>query len=91
MAILRPITDGKVSGADTIKCSTRILGGIMISADGANDATVVVRSTDASGAKVVDVTTKNSMFIVAPFECEENINYNISGTGASAMLYEWTP
>jgi hypothetical protein len=87
--LLRPLTNGKVTGTDTVACPSTILGGVMISTDGTNAAVVAVHVTSAAGTKVFDISTKTPMFIVSPIEAAENIYYSVTGTGASAQFYGW--
>lgn len=90
--VLRPIgDDGAVSGTGTLICSTRIVGGILISADGTNAATVIVRKNNAFGAQVFDMVTKAPVFVAAPFALGSTqiLHYDVSGTGAAAQFFEW--
>lgn len=87
--LLRPLTAGKVSGTGTVTLESRILGGVLITTDNTNAAAVVVRATDSSGAKVFDLSTLSPGFHIAPLQAAAQIYYDISGTGASAMLFEW--
>lgn len=85
--LLTPITDGRVSGIGTLIMSTGVLGGVMITADGTNDAVVVIRNNGPDGRKIFHLSTKNSIFVGAPIACCKEVYYDISGTGASAQIY----
>lgn len=90
--LLRPLTAGKVSGTDTVTLTHgHVLGGIVISTDGTNAAAVVLRRTNGSGTIIFDISTKTPMAVFMPIEAEEVVHYSISGTGATAMLYEGIP
>jgi hypothetical protein len=88
---LRALTDGSVSGTDTVKVQNRLIGGVLITADGTNDATVVLRRNDASGKQIFKFVTKSPQMVVAPIGTEgaETVYYSVSGTGAAAQIYEW--
>jgi hypothetical protein len=89
--LLRAITDGSVSGTGTMSVQGRILGGVLITADGTNDATVVVRQDNASGAQIFEVATKTSGLFAGPISLNgsQTAHYSVSGTGAAAQFYEW--
>ncbi len=93
MPRLRDLTSGKVTGSGTLSLATdsRTLGGIGISADGTNLATLTIREDNASGNIIFQMSTTSSIFIGAPFEATDTIYYTISGTGASVELFEWIP
>lgn len=86
---------GKVAaGNDTITLSkkgNRTLGGILITTDGTNAATVIIRETNGSGNIIFDITTTASMFVGMPLECTDVIHYTLSGTGSGLQLFEWIP
>ncbi len=89
--LLRAITDGSVTSTGTMTISSRILGGVLITADGTNDATIVVRRTDSSGKQIFKLVTKSPAFIAGPVSTDgaELAHYSVSGTGAAAQFYEW--
>lgn len=94
--ILRPLTPGAVSGTGTLTVGSRTLGGVLISTNNTNAATVVIKTNDSSGYEVFDISTLSPGFHIAPIRLEapgesatETLYYDISGTGASAQLYEW--
>ena len=86
---LRALTDGSVTGTGTVQ--TRLIGGVLITADGTNDATVILRRVDSNGKQIFKLVTKSPQMIVSPIgtESAETVYYSISGTGAAAQLYEW--
>jgi hypothetical protein len=87
--LLQSLTAGKVTGADTVACPSKILGGVLISTDGTNAAVVTVQKTDSGGAKIFDISTKTPMFVVSPIEAASAVYYSVTGTGASAQFYGW--
>lgn len=89
--ILNTITNGSISGASTTPIKGKLLGAVSITADGTNNATVICRTTDASGQIIFHMVTKSPVFIAAPISNNGSdvLYYSISGTGASAQLYEW--
>lgn len=89
MAKLKDISGGQVSGTDTITCKGRICGGLAIVADGTNTGTVVLKNDNASGNVVLQFSTSTPVTIFAPFDCNENLYYSITGTGCTAQIFEW--
>lgn len=88
--LLRPKTAGSVAGTGTIQLEGRILGGVLLSTNNTNAAAVVIRSNDASGAVVFQLSSLSPGFFVAPVDVgTRQLYYDISGTGALAQLYEW--
>jgi len=88
--IFAALTNGKVDSTGTVTMNSYIFGGALISADGTNAATVIVRENDASGAIVFEIVTKAPLEIMRPIKCRsKTLYYSISGTGAAAQLYEW--
>lgn len=89
--LLKPIgNDGAVSGTGTLTCESRVLGGVLITADGTNNATVIVRKDNSTGKQIFDLVTKAPLFITGPMSAEsQTLYYDVSGTGAAAQLYEW--
>lgn len=87
--ILKPITDGKVSGAGTAPMSGKLFGGVLLSTDGTNAGVVIVRDGGESGSKLFDLSSKSpgSFLIPAP-AASGKIYYSVTGTGASAQFYE---
>jgi len=95
--ILRPITSGQVSGTNTATLSgshqsAGVFGGALITTNGSDAVTVTVRETDGSGTILFQITTISAGPFWAPVKSEDStIHYVISGTGGTAMLYEWHP
>jgi len=89
--ILREISAGKISGTGTLTIGRNMtVGGIVISADGTNNAAVVLRVLNVTGDIKFDMTTKNSLSVFAPIYIgNSTVYYSITGTGATAELYEW--
>ena len=89
--ILRSLTNGAFSGANTLTCPSRIVGALAITADGTNAAVVTIQRNDANGKKVFDYQTIFPNFVAGPIATEgaETIYVSVSGTGASAQIYEW--
>ena len=90
--LLEAITDGSTTGTGAFELHSYLFGGVLITADGANDATVIVRRNDAAGKQIFNLVTKTAGLIAAPISTEGTriLYYSISGTGAAAQFYEWT-
>ncbi len=88
---LRKLTAGRISGTGTIFVESYTIGGVLISTDNTNAAAVTLRRNNATGAQIIDISTITSMWITGPFDLEgtNDLYYSISGTGATAQLYEW--
>lgn len=84
-------SDGALAGSGTLICESRIMGGVLITADGTNAAIVVVRRENASGKQIFDFSTKAPLFITGPIGLEgtQALYYDVSGTGAAAQFFEW--
>lgn len=93
--VLKSLTAGTVSGTGFVKVPSQLFGGALISADSTNAATIVIRKSNDSqittGDIIFNVVTKIPLAPFAPFHCGDWIYYNISGTSATAQLYEWVP
>lgn len=88
--VLRPITDGSVTSTGTVTCESRILGGVLITADGTNDATVTLQKDNSGGVTIFEMVSKSPIFITGPIRADtQTLYYSVSGTGAAAQLYEW--
>jgi len=89
--ILRALTNGAITSADTVTVKSQIVGGILITADGTNDATVAINRDDTNGKPVIEVVTKTPLWITGPFSLEgtESAYVSVSGTGAAVQVYEW--
>lgn len=92
---IRALTDGSVTGVGTVSLSQRggLLAGVLITADGTNDTTVVIRKNDATGRQLFKIVTKVPAFPIAPINSEgaDFLYYSISGTGGAGQIYEWVP
>ena len=88
--VLNPVTAGTISGTGTVAVQSGILGAVLLTANGTNDATVVLRKDNSSGAIVYNLVSKAPLFTAGPIRIDsQSLYYSISGTGASAQLYEW--
>jgi len=89
--ILRALSNGALSSTGTLTVPSQIVGGVLITTDNTNAATVILRRDNASGSQILDISTITTMWIGAPFSLDrtETVYYSITGTGASAHLYEW--
>ena len=87
------LTDGAVSGTATVSLGMvgRALGGVAITADGTNNATVVVRRNSSTGKVLFHMVTKSPLVAILPVHTDgaTQLHYSISGTGGLAMIYEW--
>lgn len=82
--------DGALAGTGTLTCESRIMGGVLITADGTNNATVIVRKDNSSGEQVFDLVTKTPVFITGPISLKgQTLYYDVTGTGAAAQFFEW--
>lgn len=88
---LREITNGgQAPGNGVIDCPSGKLGGLLISADGTNPATVTIRKDNSGGRAIVDAfNTRHSAFIAAPFEGADKLYWELAGTNARLQIYEW--
>jgi hypothetical protein len=91
MAKIIPLTDDQVTGTGTIvfKEQGELFGGFDLSCDGTNAGILIVRDTGASGKILIKTSSIVGKVGFAPIPCSGTIYYDVSGTGASAMLYEW--
>jgi len=89
--ILKALTDGNVTGTDTITCSSGIVGGVLISSDGTNAAVVTIQRDGSGGKTVFDFSGLEAQFITAPVSLEDttNLYYSVTGTAAAAQFFEW--
>jgi hypothetical protein len=94
--LLKPATNGTVTGTGSIILESRILGGVLITTDGTNAAVVTVQKDNASGRQIFSISTKTPIFIMGPMGNRDTDNsasqiayYSVTGTGAAAQLYEW--
>ena len=87
--LLKPMTDGRVSGTGTIACESRIFGGILLSTDGTNAATISVQKDNSNGDPVFEFYSVTAQMVVAPIQASDTLYYSISGTNVTAQLFEW--
>jgi len=89
--LLKAITNGSVTGNGTISCVSTICGGVLITTDGTNAVTVVVRRLDANGKKIIQIVSDSTIWISGPFSLEgtEQLYHEVSGTGGAAQFFEW--
>lgn len=93
--LLKALTDGSVTGTGTFAFQSSyqggLLGGVLITADGTNAATVTVQRNDSNGKTVFKLVTKTPLMIKAPISMEgaQGGYYSVSGTGAAAQFFEW--
>ena len=88
--ILNPVSDGDVTGTGTLTFQSRILGGVLITADGSADATVTLQQDNSDGFTVFKLVTKSPIFIGAPINLSSQAGYySVTGTGAACQFYEW--
>jgi len=85
--VLRALTDGAFTGTANIAVPVGKLGGILISTDGTNAATVNIYNKGKD--RIFSLVTVSPFFAVAPILCEKEITAIVSGTGAAVFLYEW--
>lgn len=88
---LRSVSEGAISGTGTLQLPGKLLGGVLITADGTNNAVITLRTDTSSGQIVFQLTTKSPFFPTAPFSNNgsQTLYYSISGTGAAAEIFEW--
>ena len=87
---LRPLnTDGALAGTGTLICKSRLFA-VLVSTDGTNAATVVVRKDSSTGEQKLDYSAKEGLWLSGPFSLDsEALYYSVTGTGAAAQFYEW--
>lgn len=91
MANVRPITSDTVTGTGTISLTREglVFGGFDLNCDGTNAGTLIVRDASDTGKILVKTSSVTGKIGFAPIPCSKTIYYSVSGTGASAFLYEW--
>lgn len=93
--LLKALTDGSVTATGTFTTQSSyqggILGGVLITADGTNAATVTVQKDDSNGKTIFKLVTKSPILIKAPISLEgtRTAYYSVSGTGGAAQFFEW--
>jgi hypothetical protein len=88
---LRALTNGAVTSTGTLYVQSGTVGGLLITTNNTNAAVVTLRRDDANGKQLIYISTITTMWITAPITMEETttLYYSVSGTGASAQIYEW--
>jgi hypothetical protein len=90
--LLNPISEGGINGTALATILSKIIGGVLISADSTNDATVTLREDGANGKVVFHLVTKTPAFVCAPIRLGSTQLYiSCTGTGAKCFVYEWVP
>lgn len=89
MARLREISNGQISGTGTLTCKSEIIGGFFLDANGSATATIVLRKDNSGGEVIVDYSSTSPLSVFAPFEAAQTVYYSVTGTGASAEIFEW--
>lgn len=89
MARVIPLTSDAVTGTGAITVNSQLFGGFDLNCDGSNAGTLIVRDSDSSGRILVKTSSVTGKVAYAPIPCSGTIYYSVSGTGASAFLYEW--
>ena len=89
MANIVPITTDTVTGTGTLSLTKKYFGGFDLNCDGSNAGTLIIRDTNASGRILVKTSSLVGKVAYGPIPCSGTIHYSVSGTGASAFLYEW--
>ena len=87
--LMQDLTGGKVAGSGIIQCPTKIVGGVLISADTSNDVTVQIRKGGPTGALIFDLVTRVPVFMGAPFSADSQIYYSVSGANGYAQIFGW--
>ena len=88
--ILNPASDGSVAGTGTLTFESRILGGVLITADGSNDTTVTLQRDNSDGFTVFKIVTKSPIFVAGPLSLGSQAGYySVTGTGSGCQFYEW--
>lgn len=88
MKLLRPLSNGKITGSENYTLRDGYFGGVLISTDGANLVTVTV--TDAPGSKIFELITPTPGFVIAPLMTPTNyVTCAVSGANGYAQFYEW--
>lgn len=91
MANIIPLTSASVTSTGSVDLTTSesVFGGFDLSCNGTNLGTLVIRDSDASGRILVNTSSVSGKVAYGPMPCSGTIYYSVSGTGASAFLYEW--
>ena len=91
MALLKALTQDKVSGTGTLTVESMIFGGVLITTDNSTLGTVEIRRDNSQGKVLQGITTATSMWINGPFSMEgtDQLYYSVTGSGCEVFLYEW--
>jgi len=88
--LLKPVSDSTVTGTGTSTFQSRILGGVLISADGSNAETVTLQRDNSSGTTVFKIVTKSPIWVTGPIDIGSQAGYySVTGTYAAVQFYEW--
>ena len=90
--MLTPITNGAIAGTGTFNLKGNVIGAVVMSANGTNAGTILLREGSATGRVLFDVTNLYSLqFNIQVTSTTSKIHYAISGVGCKAMFYEYIP
>jgi hypothetical protein len=85
---LKTASNGSISGTGTVELESTIVGGVLVSTDGTNAATVIIKDLDNNGETVISYSGKEAIWIDGDFYCQSGTAYYaISGTGATAQIF----
>lgn len=87
--LLKSLTEGRISGTGTVVCESGMFAGCLISTDATNAAVISIQEDNSSGDPIFELSTVTAQMVVAPFKAARKLYYSITGTGATAQLYEW--
>ena len=86
--MLRCLDSGGLNGTAQYNIQGQIIGGVLISVDGTNQA--IVQITNRFGKNILYFPTYSPAFIKGKFLCEDIIiNVSCTGTGAGVSVYEY--
>jgi hypothetical protein len=84
--------NGSISGTGTFELDGNIIGAIVMSANGTNSGTVLLREKTSAGKVLFHCNNLYTLqFNIHVTSTTRRIYYSISGTGCSAMIYEYIP
>ena len=88
--ILNPVSDGSVTGTGVLTFESRILGAVLITADGSTDATITLQTNNSDGRNVFKIVTKSPIFVAGPINLDSQAGYySVTGSGGACQFYEW--
>ena len=88
--MIRPISDGSISGTGLLDIPSHAIGGVLITTDGTNAATVILREEKSTGKYLFEFGGKEAQFVPVQIQCDnDKLYFSISGTNALAMIYEY--